>query len=63
MENKVVGIEALYGAAWSDAVMNVMEVLNETLGLELNWLENGNQISTICTKLGIKFDINGNIVK
>jgi hypothetical protein len=63
MENKVVGIEALYGAAWSDAVMSVMEVLNETLGLELNWLENGNQIDTICTKLGIKFDIDGNIVK
>lgn len=63
MEPKTYTIENMCGAAWSDAVMNVMAVLNEELGLDLNWLQNGNQIETICTKLGIRFDEESNIVK
>ena len=64
MENKNINtIETLYGEAWSDAVLNVINVLNEELGLDLTVCRNGNTIDTVCEKLGIRFDDDSNIVR
>ena len=62
-EKRVYTIDTMCGAHWSDAVLNVIDILNEELGLDLFVFRDGNAIDTVCEKLGIRFDDDSNIVK
>lgn len=55
-------ITTLSGAAYEAAIKQVIEVLN-MFGTNFTYRDNTGEIESICNKLGIKFDWNGNIVK
>ena len=56
-------ITELYGNAWETAIENAIYELNKTLKLNLFFARDNNQVDTLCERLGIRFDENGEIVK
>ena len=57
---KTYTIEMLCGYAWECAIVNVGKVIGKAN--EKSALNSWNEISEIASKLGVKFDANGEIV-
>lgn len=65
MENKdTYTIGDMYGCAWESAIKNVIDEMNKALGTKLSF-DRGDWgvVDEIADTLGIRFDVNGEIVK
>lgn len=56
-------IESLYAESYNSAINNTIEYLNDMLGLKLNYASDWTRVHDLADRLGIKFDINGEIVR
>ena len=56
-------IEDLYAEAYNSAINNTIEYLNDMLGLSLNYASDWARVHELIEKLGIRFDVNGEIVR
>ena len=56
-------IESLYAESYNSAINNTIAYLNEMLGLKLCYARDWQKIHDLAEKLGIRFDINGEIVR
>ena len=56
-------INELFGEAYKEAIIQVIEVLNNELGTNFFYARDWARIDTIALRLGITFDENGEIVK
>ena len=56
-------IGSLYAEAYNSAIRNVIALLNETMGTKFFYARDWAQVDALIEKLGIRFDIDGEIIK
>lgn len=63
MEKRTFDIEELYAEAYVSAINNVIDILNGSTGSKLFFWRDCNAVEIIAHQLGVKFDVDGEIVK
>lgn len=56
-------IEHMYASAYEEAITQVADILNSTLGTNYTYIEDWAVLDMLAEQLGVQFDENGNIIK
>lgn len=56
-------IDDMYAGAWNEAIEEIVNIINEELGQEVCSIQEWTPIENIASRLGVRFNENGEILR